>query len=302
MAFLSFHELISLAKKGNFAVGYFESWNLESLLAVYDAAESMKSPVIMGFNGTWLASEKRYVRDPLELYAGIVRQACESISVPACSIFNESPYLDVVLQSIQQGYGIVMYTDENLSYDQLVKNVETVVRKARRYGVSVEGELAALPGVLELVDDNADLERNLNFTDPVAATDFVKKTEIDALAVNIGQAHFHGRQKFSLDIERLKKIKSEVEIPLVLHAGSYLSASQIKAAVDNGIRKINVGSILKQVYLKSLGKSMSGINKESNPYKIVGSGLKDDIMAKARVAIMEKVKELMHLYGSAGKA
>src|SRR5665647_1624966 len=100
MSLVDFKELMEHAEKNNYAVGYFESWNLESLLAAYDAAERLKSPIILGFSGMFLTHSKRVVNEPLELYAKLADEACRQISVPACSIFNESPNLDAVLDAI----------------------------------------------------------------------------------------------------------------------------------------------------------------------------------------------------------
>lgn len=111
MPIVPFKELMTEAEKGKYAVGYFESWNIESLLAVKDAAEAMCSPVIIGFSGIYLPHYKRVVKDPLKLYAMIATEVCRELTVPACTVFNESPYLDSVLEAIDYGYNLVMFSD-----------------------------------------------------------------------------------------------------------------------------------------------------------------------------------------------
>ena len=88
-----FDELMADAEAGGYAVGYFESWNLESLLAVADAAEEAHSPVILGFSGICLTHPRRIVNDPLSVYAAMGLEVCRKLSVPACLLFNESPQL-----------------------------------------------------------------------------------------------------------------------------------------------------------------------------------------------------------------
>ena len=83
--------LMAATERGGYAVGYFESWDLGSLLAVADAAESMRSPVILGFSGLYLPHARRPVRDRLEPYAAMGLEVCRGLSVPACLLFNESP-------------------------------------------------------------------------------------------------------------------------------------------------------------------------------------------------------------------
>lgn len=81
---------MTAAKRGRYAVDYFESWNLESLLAVADAAEQMRSPVILGFSGIYVPHPDRRVHDRLEPDAAMGLEVCKSLSVPACFLFNET--------------------------------------------------------------------------------------------------------------------------------------------------------------------------------------------------------------------
>src|SRR4051794_26156585 len=73
--------MMQRARRGGYAVGYFESWNLESLQGVVDAAEKTRSPVILGFNGHFLSRSDRIVEERLELYASMGRAACASADV-----------------------------------------------------------------------------------------------------------------------------------------------------------------------------------------------------------------------------
>ncbi len=299
MSLVDFKELMKHAEQKEYAVGYFESWNIESLLAAYDAAEKMHSPIILGFSGLFLTHDDRIVKDPLTVYAKLVEEACKQISVPACSIFNESPKLDAVLNAVDMGYKIVMFTDENISFDEQVKKVSLVVSKAHKNGVSVEGELTPIAGI---ESELKDLPDDLRFTTPEAADRFVTQTGVDALAINIGQAHMHGRKEIHLNLNILEKIKKRVRIPLVLHGGSYINSNDIKNAIKLGIRKINVGSILKKVYFEVLKKTTGKLNITDNPYEIIGSGFSSDINTKARIAVQKVIEDYIIQYGSNGKA
>src|ERR1700733_4703077 len=88
------NELMTRAQRGGYAVGFFESWNLESLQGTLDAAEAARSPVILGFNGEFLSRQGRMAQERLELYAAMGRAACESASVPCGLIFNECANTD----------------------------------------------------------------------------------------------------------------------------------------------------------------------------------------------------------------
>ena len=104
------------AESEQYAVGYFESWSLESLMAVADAAEATQSPVMMGFSGIYLNHPKRQRCEILSVYSAMGLKVCQQTSIPTALVFNESPYLNWVLGAIDQGFGLVMFSNEQLSY------------------------------------------------------------------------------------------------------------------------------------------------------------------------------------------
>ena len=185
-------DLMAAAERGRYAVGYFESWNLESLLAVADAAEATRSPVILGWSGIFLPHPDRAARDSLSPYAALGLDVCRQIDVPACLLFNESPNLDWVLESVDLGFGLTMFADEERSSAELIEPVRQVVAYAHAAGVAVEAEMASPPGLSASLDT---APADLHLTDPAAAAAYVAATGIDALAVNVGQVHLHGRDQ-----------------------------------------------------------------------------------------------------------
>ncbi len=112
-----------------------------------------------------------------------------------------------------------MIDGSHLEFQENMAITKKVVEIARKKGVSVEAELGRLKGIEDKVSVS---EREAFLTDPKAAEEFVKKTEVDALAIAIGTSH--GAYKFKgevkLDFERLKEIARRVNIPLVLHGAS----------------------------------------------------------------------------------
>lgn len=299
MSLVSFKELMAEAERGQYAVGYFECWNMESLFAVADAAEAARSPVILGFSGIALPSPRRVVKERLSPYAALGLETCRVMSVPACLLFNESAHMDWVMEAIDLGFSQVMFTDDDMDYSTLVERVRQVVAKAHPAGVAVEGEISAVPGLSgELSAPPGDL----HLTDPGLARQFVEQTGVDALAVNVGQAHLHGRQKVHLNMDRLAELREAIPVPLVLHASTSVVREDLVSAVKLGIRKINVGSILKLSYFEATRQACQGVGEHYNPYQVVGSGLEQDILVAGRLAVQRVTEELMHLFGSAGRA
>jgi len=299
MSLVAFQDLMADAERGRYAVGYFESWNLESLLAVADAAEATRSPVILGWSGIFLPHPDRVARDRLSPYAALGLDVCRQIAVPACLLFNESPHLDWVLESVDLGFGLTMFADEERTAAELIDPVRQVVAYAHAAGVAVEAEMASPPGLGASLDT---APSDLHLTNPAAAVEFVAATGIDALAVNVGQVHLHGRAQVQLDLPRLAELQRMVPVPLVLHGATSICRSDLAQVPELGIRKINVGSVIKRAYFEALRKACVAAGDSYNPYEVVGSGFASDVTVAGRLAMQAVVEDMMHLFGSAGKA
>jgi len=299
MPLVSFKELMANAERGGYAVGYFESWDLQSLQAVAAAAEGTRSPVILGFGGLDWPSPACPSSAHLDVYAGMARAAGRELSVPACLIFNESPHLDWVLKAVASGFGIVMFADDDMPPDEQINAIRQVVQQARLAGVAVEGEVGSPPG---LNDDLSAVPEDRRCTEPETAVAFVERTGVDALAVNVGQVHLHGRTRVGLDFGRLQELLEAVSVPLVLHGASSIRQADLTEAVRLGVRKVNVGSSLKRAYFEALRIACAGVGDDYNPYRVLGSGTSDDVLDTARKAMQETVEQFMTLFGSAGRA
>lgn len=286
------------AESGTYAVGYFESWNLESLLAVADAATRMRSPVILGFSGIHVPDIEPGNDDRLSVYAALGKELCRQLPVASCLLFNESPHYDWVMKAIEVGFGLVMFTDENLDARDQQNTVRRVAEKAHATGVAVEGEMMPLAGVNGQL---AVVPEDLRLTNPSLAQSFIEDTGIDALAVNIGQAHVHGRRELPLNLSRLAEIRQAVSVPLVLHGATSIERGHLQQAIQLGIRKINVGSILKRAFFDAVRNHSAKVGTDYNPYDVVGSGLETDVLVAGRDAVRKTVEELMVLFGSVGK-
>jgi fructose-bisphosphate aldolase class II len=156
--------------------------------------------------------------------------------------------------------------------------------------------MAVLQGISRQVTERP---ADLSLTDVDEARRFVEETGVDALAVNVGQVHLHGRRKVHLDLDRVTQLRAGLDVPLVLHGATSVERSDLAEAVHRGIRKINVGSILKQTYFRELSAACQRVAPDANPYEIVGSGLPADVMTAGRAAMQKVVVDLMNLFGSA---
>ena len=127
-----------------------------------------------------------------------------------------------------------------------------------------------------------------DYTDPDQATDFIAKTDVDRLAIAVGNIHGISLDEPNLDIDRIKKIREAVpeNVALVLHAGSGIPDDQIKAAIEAGIANIHINTDIRVAYAEALRKELSEKPDETTPYKFdapARDALKRLIMEKLRL-------------------
>ena len=141
--------LMQRAREGGYAVGYFESWNLESLYGVLEAAERARAPIIIGFNGEFLSRAERTAAERLSWYGALGRVAALEASIPCGFIFNECSRDDWTRAAVTAGFNLVMPADPAASADDYARRVRALVDYARPRDVAVEAELGELPRVFQ---------------------------------------------------------------------------------------------------------------------------------------------------------
>jgi ketose-bisphosphate aldolase len=296
MPFDAIGPMIRRAVENGYAIGYFESWNLESLQGVVDAAEQTSSPIILGFNGAFL-SGPRDAPERLALYAALGRAAAESSSVPCALIFNECPRDVRVIEAIEAGFNLVMLADPEAALADYVSRVAAITKVAHARGVAVEAELGELPCGSAGGDGPA---CGGSLTDPAVAADFVAATGVDLLAVSVGNVHVRTRGEGELDLALLDRIHRRVPIPLVLHGGTGIAPESLRAAIGLGVAKVNFGTYLKQRYLKAI---RAALNRDRvDPHRLLGMGGPDDALVAGRRAVCDAVLERVDLLGCSGRA
>jgi ketose-bisphosphate aldolase len=288
--------MMERATAGKYAVGYFESWNLESLQGVVDAAEETRSPVILGFNGGFLSGPHR-PSERLALYAALGRAAAKSASVPCGLIFNECPSDEWVGAAIAAGFNLVMPSDPGAPAHEYAARVAAITAEAHRRGVAVEAELGELPHGATTGEAQP---HGGSTTDPAAAGRFVAATGIDLLAVSVGNVHVQTKGSLGLDLSLLEQIQRCVAIPLVLHGGTGISGEALQAAISLGVAKVNFGTYLKARYLKAVRTALA--RDEADPHRLLGIGGEEDVLAAGRRAVRDAVLERINLLGCCGRA
>jgi ketose-bisphosphate aldolase len=288
-------EMMRHARSRQYAVGYFESWSIDSLYGVIDAAEQMKSPVIIGFNGEFLSRAGRIETERLALYGALGRAAAASANVPCGFIFNECAQDEWTRNAISLGFNLVMPADPGAARTDYTERVSTIARLAHANSVAVEAEIGELPSGVLGEEDRVGSETSVE-----DAKAFVAETGIDLLAVSVGNVHISLNGSHRLDFARLAEINAAVDVPLVLHGGTGITPDHLVRAISLGVTKVNYGTCIKQRYLEAVRSAI--IREEPNPHALIGLGGPQDILVVGRKAVREVVLERLPPLNSPGKA
>ena len=296
MPLISANKLLGDALRRGYAVGYFESWNLESLQGVIEAAEVTESPTMVGFNGEFLSHAGRNAQERLSWYAALGKAAAESAAVPCALVFNECAQDSWIRNAIELGFGQVMLEDPEVPQSDYVRRVKELAAYAHSRGVAVEAEAGHLPSG---ADGSIDTGGSAT-TDPDHAIDFVKETGVDILSISVGNVHILLDGSRGLDLTRLAAIHERVEIPLDLHGGTGIELNDLKEAIALGVAKVCYGTYVKQRYLAAVRAALG--RDQENPHRLLGFGAEEDVMVAGRHAVRDAVLERIEYLGCCGKA
>ncbi len=283
MAFVTNAELLDQAMAGGYAVGAFNTNNLEITLSIVEAAAEERSPLILAVSpGAMKYAGVAYL-------AAIARVASESVDVPMSLHLDHGTSLEEVKAALDHGFSSVMIDGSKLSFEENVALTCKAVEMARAAGASTEAELGRLVGVEDQISVS---EREASMTDPDQAAEFVERTGIDSLAVSIGNAHGWYKGEPKLDFERLRAIRARVSIPLVLHGASGIPDEMIREACAIGVDKINIDTEVRDAFRQAVARFVNENPEQIDPRKI---------LAPAREAMREVVARKMRLFGCAGR-
>jgi len=261
------------------AVGHFNIHNLEFIRSVLHAAEQEKSPAILAVG---MLSVKYMGLEPLISACQVMAKKSK---VPIAVHLDHAKDLGMIQNALDLGINSVMFDGSALDYEENVEKTTRVVEMAHNCGATAEGEIGIVP------HGDATVSKE-DMTDPAIAIEFADRTGVDFLAVSLGSVHGMRTAGASLNQDLLKELHQQISVPLVLHGASGVIEDHIKAAVVNGIRKINVNTGLK-VVLKNHLSSRFARNTDSDLLDDYDLGMD---------AVTEAVAEKMRIFGSIGKA
>lgn len=268
-------DILKIAEARKCAIGSFNTPNFTSIKAVISAAEELNEPVIL----MHAEVHEEMGLCKIEEIAPLMLFMADRAKVPVCVHLDHATNLDYLKKGLDLGFTSVMYDGSELSNEMNFANTSVAVSLAMRYGASVEAEIGSM-GARESGNGGAD---ESIYTDPDAALKFSEETGIDALACAFGTAHGIYLKQPKLDFERLEKIHSLVDIPLVMHGGSGVSHEDYRKVIGLGIRKINYYTYM----AKAGGAAIE---------KMTDRAFFHDIEVTAQKAMYEDVKEAIKVF------
>ena len=277
------------ARKEGWGIGQFNFSNLEILKGIIQAADKMRSPVILG---TSEGESKFFGLEEAAAMADIYKKRTK---LPLFLNLDHGKSLDYIRKAAEAGYDAVHIDGSFLSLKENIKLTKQAIQICRKKGIFVEGEVGFIKGASRILKEAPEIT-DADLTLPEDALKFAEETGVDSLAVNIGT--FHGidasGQNPHINLLRLKEIKEKLgdKVFLVLHGGSGTPEEDIKMAIKLGIVKINVNTELRLAYKNALKRAFGERPEETTPY---------EYMPEAIIAVQKVVEEKIKLFGSQNK-
>ncbi len=305
------------AMAGKYAVPAYNFNNMEQLQAIITACIETNSPVILQVS----KGARKYANQILLRYMAmgaleIIKDAGSKI--PVALHLDHGDTYELCVSCIESGFSSVMIDGSSHSFEDNIKLTKKVVEYAHKHDVTVEGELGVLAGIEDEVS-----HAKTHYTKPEEVEEFVKKTNVDSLAISIGTSH--GAYKFKvapgevppeLRFDILKEVERRIPgFPIVLHGASsipkeYIDSvnkyggklenavgvpeDQLRKATHSAVCKINIDSDGRLVVTAKIREVFNNSPKEFDPRKYLGP-------AREELIKMYKHKN-EHVLGSAGNA
>ncbi len=257
-------QIIKSAEKNKVAIGHFNISDLTALKAIFEAAEELNVPVIIGTS----QGEADFL-DRQEA-AALVKALREKNDFPIFLNADHAHSFEEVKEAVEAGYDAVLFDAGKLSLDENIRQTKKAVELAKSINpdILVEGELGYIGSSSRVMEK---LPKGLsNLTSPEDAARFAEETGVDLLAPSIGNVHGiikGGNPK--LDIKRIKDIRKVVGTPLVLHGGSGISDDDFKKAIEAGISVIHINTELRIAWRKGMEEGLKDNPEEIAPYKVL---------------------------------
>lgn len=271
-------ELINHAYKNGYAIPAINVSNLETILGAFEAANESNSPII--FQIAKIQSELQGVsfQTIIEVIHLVAKDFGNVKYGVHCDHYEE---IDVE-RLIESGFDSIMYDGSKLPFNENLKNSIIVSNKLKKENIGIELEVGGIGGN----EGDKEAEEISQYTNVEELKLMVKETDVDYIAVAIGNAHGFYKGLPKINFPLLEKISTEVNVPLVLHGGTGIPKEDVQKCIKNGVAKVNFFTTVDH-------KLMQAIDKNELMIKA---------FQEARKAFKDEVKNCIKICMSGGKA
>lgn len=231
-------EILLDAEKNNYAIACINATSLEAILGIIEAAEELDAPVMLSH------AQLHEPFAPIDVFGPLFVNFALKAKVPVIIHLDHGTSYPYVMKAIRNGFTSIMYDCAHLPFEENIRLVKDFTEIAHSLGIIVEAEVGQMPsnivghgGCTEYGVAIENIEEY--FTKPEEASEFVKQTKVDLLAVSFGTVHGLFVEKPNLDIALLKKIYDMTDCALVMHGSTGVEDEQIIDAINTGLRKMN---------------------------------------------------------------
>lgn len=277
------NDILKRADQNGYAIPAFNFSDIWDLQAIVEAAEEEDAVIMLAANPLVIDAFG------VDTCAAMGLNAAKKSGAPVLLHQDHSFQAQSCLAALESGFKSVMMDASKYELDENISIVRSVVEAAHACGAVVEAEIGRIRGK----GIEGDFTGGDFLADPEASVALVRESGCDSLAVGIGNAHGFYQGKPELNFERLKEINRLVDVPLVLHGGTGIPAEDIRQAIEGGINKINVGTIIHCTYMNALRDELNSL--PVNPYTL-------DVMPPVKEKIKAVVKEWIRVCMCEGKA
>lgn len=291
----TFRELAPHAERHGYAIGAFSPRYPLMIPPILRAAQQLRSPLLIQIS----QKDMSRCRVEVEPFADAFQRYLSelAIDVPVGLHLDHTHDVAIIDRAMAAGFTSVMIDASDYPLAENIRVTREVADRAHQRGLSVEGELGTIGATSFSETEERDA---VAFTDPEQVAEFVKGSDVDALAVSVGTVHGvdEGRP-ISVDIDRLRAIRERTSAHLVLHGGSGIPAEMMHRAIKlsgGGVSKVNLATDLEVAMLVALGSSERLVDEQI-------TSLAESELTRAQEAVAEVVREkIVRVLGSEGQA
>jgi fructose-bisphosphate aldolase class II len=242
MTLATLKEVLKPAMEGGYAVAGLVTLGWEDMLAYVRAAEEENVSIILQ------AGPSCRAHTPLPILGKMFNHLANEASVPVVSHLDHGYTEDECKEAIQCGFTSIMFDGSKFPLQENIDKTARIVELAHEASVSCEGEIGFVG-----YSDGAQSAG----TKPSEAQKFGKETNVDAMAISVGNVHLQKNKEANLDLTRIREIEQVTATPLVIHGGSGVRTTQRSFLAQNSkICKFNIGTELRMAFGKALRKSL----------------------------------------------